>query len=325
MSEPLISVIVPVYNVGEYLNRCIESIVTQTYTKLEIILVDDGSSDDCPELCDLWAEKDARIKVIHKQNGGLSDARNKGMALATGEYISFIDSDDWIASEFYERLYTAIKQDGSDLAACTVCMVWEDGSPEKLLTVRENLVLNRNQAQLALLEETKLKQPVWYKLYKTDLIKDIPFEFGKYHEDVFWSYQAIGKAKSVSLIDYIGYFYWQRKGSIMSDGFSLKRLDALEALKKRIMYIKTNFHDLQSKALIALWESCIYNGQMSLKYLESEDISCAFKVLKSAMQEYPICYYDYKNMKISHRIWLILSKVSLKGTCKLKNILNIGL
>ena len=86
-----------------------------------------------------------------------------------------------------------------------------------------------------------------------------------------------------------------------------------------------NFHDLQSKALIALWESCIYNGQMSLKYLESEDISCAFKVLKSAMQEYPICYYDYKNMKISHRIWLILSKVSLKGTCKLKNILNIGL
>ena len=183
MSEPLISVIVPVYNVGEYLNRCIESIVTQTYTKLEIILVDDGSSDDCPELCDLWAEKDARIKVIHKQNGGLSDARNKGMALATGEYISFIDSDDWIASEFYERLYTAIKQDGSDLAACTVCMVWEDGSPEKLLTVRENLVLNRNQAQLALLEETKLKQPVWYKLYKTDLIKDIPFEFGKYHED----------------------------------------------------------------------------------------------------------------------------------------------
>lgn len=323
-NEKTISVIVPVYNVGEYLNRCIESIVTQTYTKLEIILVDDGSSDDCPELCDLWAEKDARIKVIHKQNGGLSDARNKGMALATGEYISFIDSDDWIASEFYERLYTAIKQDGSDLAACTVCMVWEDGSPEKLLTVRENLVLNRNQAQLALLEETKLKQPVWYKLYKTDLIKDIPFEFGKYHEDVFWSYQAIGKAKSVSLIDYIGYFYWQRKGSIMSDGFSLKRLDALGALKKRIVYIKTNFPDLQKKALIALWESCIYNGQMSLKYLDSEDISCVFKVLKSAMQEYPICYYDYKNMKISHRIWLILSKVSLKGTCKLKNILNIG-
>lgn len=325
MSEPLISVIVPVYNVGEYLNRCIESIVTQTYTKLEIILVDDGSSDDCPELCDLWAEKDARIKVIHKQNGGLSDARNKGMALATGEYISFIDSDDWIASEFYERLYTAIKQDGSDLAACTVCMVWEDGSPEKLLTVRENLVLNRNQAQLALLEETKLKQPVWYKLYKTDLIKDIPFEFGKYHEDVFWSYQAIGKAKSVSLIDYIGYFYWQRKGSIMSDGFSLKRLDALEALKKRIVYIKTNFPDLQSKALIALWESCIYNGQMTLRYLESENMACAFRVLKSAMRDYPICYSDYKNMKISHRIWLILSKVSLKGTCKLKNILNIGL
>lgn len=325
MSEPLISVIVPVYNVGEYLNRCIESIVTQTYTKLEIILVDDGSSDDCPELCDLWAEKDARIKVIHKQNGGLSDARNKGMALATGEYISFIDSDDWIAPEFYERLYTAIKQDGSDMAACTVCMVWENCNPEKLLTVRENLLLNRNQAQLALLEETKLKQPVWYKLYKTDLVKDIPFEFGKYHEDVFWSYQAIGKAESVSVIDYIGYYYWQRKGSIMSDSYSPKRLDAIEAFEKRLLYIKTNFPDLQSKALIALWESCIYNGQMALRYLESENLAFAFRVLKSAIQDYPIRYSDYKDMKFSHRIWLTLSKMSLKMTCRLKNALKVGL
>lgn len=107
----MISVIVPVYKVEPYLDRCVRSIVEQTYTDLEIILVDDGSPDNCPAICDAWAERDSRVKVIHKQNGGLSDARNAGMDIATGEYIGFVDSDDWIAPEMYQILYNMLQRD----------------------------------------------------------------------------------------------------------------------------------------------------------------------------------------------------------------------
>lgn len=112
----MISVIVPVYKVEPYLDRCVRSIVEQTYTDLEIILVDDGSPDNCPAMCDAWAEKDNRIKVIHKQNGGLSDARNAGMDIASGDYLGFVDSDDWIAAEMYQVLYDMLQRDSSDIA-----------------------------------------------------------------------------------------------------------------------------------------------------------------------------------------------------------------
>ena len=130
----LISIVVPVYKVEPYLDKCVSSIVNQTYKNLEIILVDDGSPDNCPVMCDAWAEKDNRIRVIHKPNGGLSDARNAGMSAATGELIAFVDSDDWIAPDMYEKLYHRLTEDGSDIAACGVQMVWEDNTPPRMLT-----------------------------------------------------------------------------------------------------------------------------------------------------------------------------------------------
>ena len=191
----MITVIVPIYKVEHYLNRCVQSIIDQTYRNLEIILVDDGSPDLCPAMCDAWRERDSRILVIHKQNGGLSDARNTGMAVASGDYIAFVDSDDWIAPEMLERLLGAIREDDSDIAACTVQMVGEGVSTSQFLTVRTNCVLSRQEAQKALLEESLLKQPVWYKLYKRETIRDILFEVGKHHEDVFWSYQGDWKCQ----------------------------------------------------------------------------------------------------------------------------------
>ena len=138
MENPLISVIVPIYNVEEYLNRCVESIVNQTYQKLEIILVDDGSPDNCPRMCDDWAKKDSRIKVIHKENGGLSDARNAGMKITTGEYISFIDSDDYIETCMIEILYEAIKKYDCDIASCRVRIVMDDKPSIPLTSAIDN-------------------------------------------------------------------------------------------------------------------------------------------------------------------------------------------
>jgi glycosyltransferase involved in cell wall biosynthesis len=321
----LISVIVPVYNVEQYLNRCIESIVNQTYQNLEIILVDDGSPDNCPIMCDEWAKKDIRIKVIHKENGGLSDARNTGMAVATGEYISFIDSDDWIAPQFYEKLLEALHQDDSDIAACSVEMIWEDGSPSRMLTEKVSCVLRRHEAQAELLAESKLKQPVWYKLYRTSIIKHIEFEKEKYHEDVFWSYQAVGQAKKVSIIDYIGYFYWQRTGSIMGEGYSIKRLDVMEAVCQRYEYYKVNFPELEKVALILIWEECIFQGQMAMTYLEKEKQKKVFSYLKCIQKRYPIHYQDYQNIKGTHQVWIDISRVSLMAVCNIKKKLKVGL
>ena len=189
MSQPLISVIVPIYKVEEYLDRCVESLVNQTYKNLEIILVDDGSPDNCPKMCDDWAKKDSRIKVVHKKNGGLSDARNAGFEVATGDIISFIDSDDWIEPEMFETMLSQMEKDDSDIVSCGVNWVEENGSVIRTVTVSEDSVRDTHTAMQELINDNRVKQHVWNKLYKYDMIKDIPFEKGKYHEDVFWSYQ----------------------------------------------------------------------------------------------------------------------------------------
>ena len=284
MREPVISVIVPVYKVEPYLDRCIQSIVNQTYKNLEIILVDDGSPDICPAMCDAWAAKDGRIKVIHKENGGLSDARNAGIAVSTGELIGFVDSDDWIETNMYELLYWHIVNEQSDIAACGVEMCWDDGTPSRPLTKTGNCILNRQEAMTAIIRESWLKQPVWYKLYKAELVRDIPFPFGKYHEDVFWSYQAVARAKQVSVFDVPCYHYTQRSGSIMGDGYSIKRLNTLEAKRLRLKFVTDNFPELIDAAKIDLLFSCIYAMQMSLLFLLGSDLDIARTEIRMSLQ-----------------------------------------
>lgn len=320
----LISVIVPIYKVEDYLDRCVGSIVAQTYTELEIILVDDGSPDQCPQMCNEWAKKDGRIKVIHKMNGGLSDARNAGMAIASGNFIGFVDSDDWIAPEMYERLYRTLRKDGSDVAACSVQMVWEDDTPNRMLTKQINCVLDRSKAQQALLNEAELKQPVWYKLYRRETIDGILFEAGKCHEDVFWSYQVIGNANKISIIDYVGYFYWQRKGSIMYENYSIKRLDALEAMIIRQKYIEENFPDLEVIAKRSLFFSCIYQYQQALLYLSPIDKQFAIKKIQRITAKYKLRISDLGGLSPKQRIWAMFASLSIEYTCRLRNWLGVG-
>lgn len=321
----LISIIVPIYKVEKVLDRCIRSIVCQTYSDLEIILVNDGSPDNCPDICDRWEKKDSRIKVIHKENGGLSDARNAGLEFANGEFIGFVDSDDWIAPEMYERLLNSMIQNNSDIAACSVEMVWENNSQSRMLTQQKNCVLNRKEAQLELLIESKLKDPVWYKLYRKSVIEGMFFEKGKYHEDVFWSYRAIGNANSVSIIDYIGYYYWQRGESIMGEKYSLKRLDAVEGKCNRQEYFKEYFPELESKGLVDLWFTCLYQGQVALKELSQKEVLQVFQRLKEVLKKYPILKKSFKDIKKMHRIWIFMEKISLIQTCKIRNLLKVGI
>ena len=321
----LISIIVPVYKVEKYLDKCIESIVNQTYKNLEIILVDDGSPDTCPQMCDDWSKKDDRIKVIHKENGGLSDARNAGLKVAMGKYIGFVDSDDCIDKDMYQNLLKAIIEDDSDIAACDVEMLFDDNRKNVIMTPNIRLVLNKNEAEESIITETMLKHPVWYKLYKRSVINNIVFEVGKLHEDVFWSYQVIGNANKVSIIDYIGYFYYQRSDSIMGENYSLKRLDAVEAKVQRQEYLLSQFPQLVDVACKDLWNTCLYHGQKSLLHLNKEDKKKSFDYLINIQKRYSISFKCLKDDKLTHKIWMFMSKISFKLTCMVRNILGVNI
>ena len=321
----MISVIVPVYKVEPYLDRCVRSIVEQTYTDLEIILVDDGSPDNCPAMCDAWAERDSRVKVIHKQNGGLSDARNAGMDIATGEYIGFVDSDDWIAPEMYQILYNMLQRDQSDIAACRIRMFWAEHTPPSMLTPAGQKVLDRESAMSAIVEERELKQPVWYKLYRHEIISSIRFPVGKYHEDVFWSYQAVGAAQRVSVTDIPCYFYMQRSGSIMGEGFSLRRLDALEACAQRQQYIEQRFPQLSEQAAIDFCFRCIYQLQTAQRHLKSSELEKAELTIRRYWAQLRRRHFCWHGVSVKQRIWLGMATVALSGTCRLRNHLKIGI
>lgn len=325
MEEKLISVIIPVYKVEAYLDQCVASVVNQTYQNLEIILVNDGSPDRCPAICDEWVLKDRRIKVVHKENGGLSDARNAGMAAASGGLIGFVDSDDWISPDMYQLLFQRMTEDDSDISVCGVEMVWDDGTPSRRLTRVGSCILNAEESMKAIIDESWLKQPVWYKLYKAELICDIPFPVGKFHEDVFWSYQAVGRAKRVSITDRPCYFYRQRSDSIMGEGYSLKRLDAVEAKTRRLEYLRENYDTLVSMGKKDLLFTCMYHGQLAIKYLKNPEKKHAMTFLKEIVDSCSISQADdYGQSSFVQKCWMHLAKINLGITCKIRGLLGIG-
>lgn len=261
--DALISVIIPVYRVEGYLNHCVESVVSQSYRNLDIILVDDGSPDQCGAMCDAWAEKDQRIRVIHKCNGGLSDARNAGIRAAAGEYLVFVDSDDSIAPEMIERLYQAAQSADAQMALCNVLCVDENGTP----TGESNGIPIRNEHLSAEQVLTRFYQEkgifyivAWNKLYHRSLLRGDAFPPGKWHEDEFIAAQLIWKAGHVACIDYMGYHYvTQRAGSIMSAEMDVRHLDALEALLIRYRFYQEIgqdelLHETRARVLKALEE-----------------------------------------------------------------------
>lgn len=321
MKDQLISVIVPIYNVEKYLSRCVDSIINQTYKNLEIILVDDGSPDNCPKICDEYARQDSRIKVIHKENGGMSDARNAGIKIATGGYISFIDSDDWIKSEMIEDMYNRIIKDNSDLVSVGAIWIDENDNIIKTEASSESCILNTEQAIAEIIQDGKLKQYVWNKLYKADLIKNILFDKGKYHEDVFWSYKVIGEAKRVSIEKNIYYFYLQHPGSIMSEMYTAKRLDALDAMKLRCEYTKEKFPKLYDNALTVYIGSCMYHLQLALSAGTDKDVIRNIKNRIGYRKNGNV----FENLVGKQKLWMHMFVCMPAATCKLRNLLKIGM
>lgn len=318
----LISVIIPVYKVEEYLDVCIESVVNQSYRNLQIILVDDGSPDNSGKICDQWAVKDSRIQVIHKHNGGLSDARNAGLAETAGEYISFIDSDDYVSPFMIEELWMALKSENADIVECNY-QPFESEYPQlpdrQISKVR---TYSPEDALALLLRGEEFAYPVWNKLYRKGLFETLNFEKGKLHEDVFFTYKAFGTSKRICKVNSTMYFYRQRAGSIMGSKFTARNLDALHARREQYEYILKNYPNLRSSALYQLLCSCLYFGQLFVRK-ENYD-NAVISTIKQIYNE------NYKNESLreyplKQRIWLKLADINLIQCCRIRNTLNIGL
>lgn len=235
----LISVIIPVYKVEAYLDECISSVTGQTYKNLEIILVDDGSPDNCPAMCDVWAEKDSRIRVIHKENGGLSDARNAGIEAAAGEYIAFVDSDDWIKPQMYETMLTVLLREHADICSCNILSCFPD---HQAAWDCGEYTAGSSETFLAMLYHgTTYPVSAWSKLYRRSLWGELRFPEGKICEDAFTTYLLVDKATRIVQIPEPLYCYRIRENSIMTSAFRPARMDEEEAWRYNYEFVRQHY------------------------------------------------------------------------------------
>lgn len=251
MNDSLISVIIPIYKVERYLRRCIDSVISQTYKNLEIILVDDGSPDGCGKICDEVAKKDRRIIVIHKKNGGLSDARNAGLRKAKGDYFIFIDADDYIDTKMIQILFENLKKSNADISVCNYDIFDENEN-----YIFKDFELEEEKGEFSgyeAAEKTLFKQEpqmvvAWNKLTKRKLWENRIFPIGKQHEDDFTSYQLYYEADKVVITKMPLYHYFQRSDSIVGVGFNIKSLDKIEAYIRAKEYFEKKDRKLYNRA-----------------------------------------------------------------------------
>ena len=237
--DPLISIIVPVYNAELYLEKCIESICNQSYTNIEVILVDDGSPDHCGDMCDRFAERDSRITAVHQANGGQAKARNVGIDLSKGELLLFIDSDDYISMYMLEHLYNRIKEDQSDLAVCGYTFLDETGEELGTYVLRDSVQSGFETLEMAYGENGFLLNSIIVnKLYKRTLFNNIRFPEGRLQEDEATVYKLIDQSLKVSILSEPLYYYVEHPNSTMTSKYSVRRLDGIEACYERYFYYR---------------------------------------------------------------------------------------
>ena len=284
-----VSIIVPVYQVEKYIRQCVDSILAQTFTDFELILVDDGSKDNSGKICDEYARRDERVKVIHKENGGLSDARNKGMDQAVGNYFMFVDSDDYIAPTMVECLYKNIFNENADMVVCNYLYFFENDREKDFSTNIESEVLSGTEIFYNRKNERNygIWTVAWNKLYKRATFGNIRFRFGKYHEDEFWANDIYQMDIKVVTIPECLYYYRQRENSIMGKKSIKRDFDIVEALQERIyIYLKEEkYSDQAYKVFIYSLEYLEESKRLITNRKEYENFIQAEKLTKDIVRQ----------------------------------------
>lgn len=250
LSDPLVTVIVPVYKVEKYLPKCIESILAQKYRNLEILLVDDGSPDSCGSICEAYQRKDFRVKVIHKENGGLSDARNAALDEMKGELVTFIDSDDFVSEYYVSNLVAAMLENNADLSMSWFENVLEGAAPKSRgKAAAEGLRMYTAQECLErMLYQDGVETTAWGKLYKREHFDHWRYPVGKLYEDILVTYHIIDVCKKVAVLQNVDYYYVQRRDSIQYEPFRTAKLDAVIQMKELENLVSEKYPELKTAA-----------------------------------------------------------------------------
>lgn len=309
MKNDLISIIVPVYKVEKYLDKCINSLVSQTYKNLEIILVDDGSPDNCPQICDEWAKKDNRVKVIHKENGGQGSARNSALDILSGNYICFVDSDDWVDENYIELLYSSMVEFNADISICGLKEIFENTKKVKIHTVVSDtkFIDANNLFQNAYTNQNTYCLGPCNKLYKSFIFKDLRFPKIRMYEDSAIYLNIFQKAQKIVLIPNAPYNYLIRKSSTMHNELTPSRSESMFAQNDvRLKFLKdNNYIDLIPYEVTRCLHNCY--GQ----YISTKDKDLK-KTIKSKYLNYLSTYKNYisfKNAPLKLKIKMIYLKI----------------
>lgn len=314
--EPLISVIVPIYKVEAYLDRCVQSIVDQTYTNLEILLVDDGSPDRCPAICDAWSQRDPRIHVIHKQNGGLSDARNAGIEVAKGDWLAFVDSDDYIMPQMYQRLLSACLEQQADVAVSSYFLDYENRKESQKSTMPRHLrVFSHDDLMTYFFRVHPVELVVaWNKLYRRNLFfncQQIRYPVGRLHEDEFTSYKLFHAANRIVWLPDELYAYVQRDGSIMAN-YGVRNLrDTIACAKDSFLWVANVAPQWRKAVEYDAFRNYLGTVQVCHQKLDRQDYEELLRDWKSFLQAHIHAYFKNPYVTTKDRVKYILYRLHL--------------
>lgn len=309
----LVSIIVPIYKVAPFIEKCVTSLLAQTYTDIEIILVDDGSPDECPAICDAFASQDSRVHVVHQQNGGLSAARNAGIEVASGDYLAFVDGDDFVSPDYIQVLLNACKQYNTKMAACGYFEYYSE-QRNTPVCVPDTVVLSSQEAVLDIFTmKNQVQVMAWNKLYARELFEKtgIRYPVGKIHEDVFTTYRCCAAAEKVVCVNKPCYYYVQREGSIISQTFSPKRLQLLDAVNSIKPFVEqyAPLYDEAYEYYVFLNDLTIINAMADSRYYDKQlfsKMACGIREQFEKLNKNP--YFSRKN-----RLTYCVLKLGMRG------------
>ena len=286
MKNYKISIIVPIYNTESFLDKCIKSLITQSYNNLEILLINDGSTDGSLSICKKYANQDSRITLINKKNGGVSSARNKGLKIATGDYIGFVDSDDYISSDMYEKLLLAIKENDADIAECGYITTTPNCEIMSKHPLENKVILGSYECSYNYLNKSNTTNFNWNKLYKKFIFEDIRYSNYKYSEDYIVNAKAFYKCNKKVTIDDCCYYYVRNQSSVSHQEFNEAKLDIIKAGKEVLKFYESRYPQLCKFVIIYI----LNNIRKLYEDLIESNVSNKIKFKEILISEYRAFY-----------------------------------